>query len=75
MEHKRLFIPVREVLSLAIETSGVLARANLTILQSTMNSRPGFKTGPGPEAPFTSGASALGHAKNLPIPPPHLQRC
>jgi hypothetical protein len=32
MEHKRLFIPVREVLSLAIETSGVLARANLTIL-------------------------------------------
>jgi hypothetical protein len=61
MEHKRLFVPVREVLSLAIETSGVLARANLTILQSTTNSGPGFRTGRRPEAPCTSGTSAIGH--------------
>jgi len=71
MEHKRLFIPVREVLSLVIETSGVLARANLTILQSTTNSGPGFRTGRWPEAPFTSGASAIGHAfKNVHAVPP-----
>jgi len=62
MEHKRLFIPVREILSLAIETSGVLDRTNLTILQSTTNSGPGFRTGRRPEALFTSGASAIGHA-------------
>jgi len=38
------------------------ARANLTILQSSTNSGLGFRTGRRPEPPFTSGASAIGHA-------------
>jgi len=71
IEHKRLFIPVREILSLTIETSGVLDRTNLTILQSTTNSGPGFRTGRRPEAPSTSGASAIGHAfENVHTVPP-----
>jgi hypothetical protein len=71
MEQKRLFIPVREVLSVVIETRGVLARANLTILQSTTNSGPGVRTGWRPEAPFTSGASSIGHAfENVHAVPP-----
>jgi len=68
MEHKRLFIPVREVLSLAVETSEGRARANLTILQSTTYSGPGFRTGRRPEA---SDASAIGHAlENVHAVPP-----